>query len=120
MSDDVTAQRKPPALYPNAESALASGDTRKLFELSFHGIEGTIYCYAISEHQAHMALIQSVTTVQKVSRADRAKMIAEAYSKLLREKAAASNPAPTPKSEVAESDRARFEDAQPAPAEASL
>jgi len=121
QATDTPKAKQPPALFPNADTALASGDTRKLFELEFKGIKGTVFCYAISEHQAQLALIQNVTTVRKVSRADRAKLIAEAYSRLLREKAESATPPPAaPVSPVAEADRARFEDAQPAPAEASL
>lgn len=105
MTDSTTA-KAPPALFPDADSALASGDTRKMFELSFKGVNGSVFAFATTEHQARLAFLDNVTTVQKVSQAERAKMVAAAYSKLLREKAARDQQATQP--------------THPAPAEAAL
>jgi hypothetical protein len=76
----------PAQVFPTAAEALASQDNRKMFEMRFKGIEGNAYVIASTEHQAKMAMLNNVITVEKISAAKRSRMMVAAFSELLAEK----------------------------------
>ena len=73
----------PAKLFPSATEALASGDPRKLFQMRFKGIEGTVYVIAATEHQAKTAMLDNVVTIEKISAVQRSRMVVAAFAELV-------------------------------------
>jgi len=73
----------PAKLFPTAALALASPDRRKMFEMSFKSINGSIFIIANTEHQAKLAMLDNVVTVKKVNAAERGRMLAAAFAEMM-------------------------------------
>jgi hypothetical protein len=83
----VEATRKPATIVRTLEEALASADDRPLWTMNFKGIPGTAYVFAATEHSAKLALISNVADFKKVTKAEKAKLTAQAYADLLAKQA---------------------------------
>lgn len=79
----VTKVRQPATIVRTLGEALAANDCRPLWTMSFQGIPGVAYVFAVSEHQAKFALIGNVTDFKKVTAAEKARLTAKAYAELL-------------------------------------
>jgi hypothetical protein len=74
----------PALLFATAAEALAFEDNRKMFQMSFKGVAGTVFVIASTEHQAKMAMLNNVVTVKKISHAERCQMLSGAFAELMR------------------------------------
>lgn len=87
MTDETTqaeaVTRKPATIVRTLAEALASDDERPLWTMEFKGLPGVAYVFAGTEHQAKLALISNVANFKRVTKADKAKMTAQAYADLL-------------------------------------
>ncbi len=91
MTDETTQApepaRKPATIVRTLAEALASVDDRPLWTMEFNGIPGVAYVFAGTEHQAKLALISNVSNFKRVTKAEKAKMTAQAYADLLAKQA---------------------------------
>jgi hypothetical protein len=83
----VEACRKSATIVRTLAEALASTDERPLWTMNFKGIPGTAYVFAATEHSAKLALIGNVANFKKVTKAEKAKLTAQAYADLLAKQA---------------------------------
>lgn len=80
----MTTTTTPARMFPTASEALASGDNRKMFEMRFKGVDGTIFVIASTEHQAKQAMLDNVVTVSKINAAERSKMLQVAFAEMMK------------------------------------
>jgi|SaaInlV_165m_DNA_1040744.scaffolds.fasta_scaffold14444_4 hypothetical protein len=107
----------PAKLFPTAALALASPDRRKMFEMSFKGVKGSIFIIASTEHQAKLAMLENVVTVKKVNAAERGRMLAAAFSEMMTQKNEEKADAPTEHSPREQPPEERTPDARSSPSE---